>query len=176
MPVYELDGFAPELPGDGRCWIAPGAHLIGRVRLAADVGIWFGAVLRGDNELIAVGEGSNVQEGAMVHTDMGFSATIGAGVTIGHHAILHGCTVGDGALIGMGATVMNGARIGAGCLVGSNALITEGKEFAPHSLIMGAPAKAVRELDEAARKRLSLSAPGYVMAWKRFSRGLRRIG
>lgn len=129
MAICELDGHAPDLPGDGRCWVAPEAHVIGRVRLAQDVGIWFGAVLRGDNELIDVGAGSNIQDGAMLHTDLGFPLAIRAGVTVGHHAILHGCHVGAGSLIGMGATILNGARIGAHCLVGANALVTEARCF-----------------------------------------------
>src|SRR5689334_16030724 len=122
MPVYALGDIVPELPDDNQVWIAPGAHVIGRVRLGRDVGVWFGAVLRGDNELIDVGDGTNIQEGAMLHTDPGFPLSLGAGVTIGHHAIVHGCTIGDGSLIGMGATILNGARIGANCLVGANAL------------------------------------------------------
>src|SRR4051794_13777846 len=120
MPVYSLDGRAPSLPDPGRFWIAPGAHVIGNVRLAADVGIWFGAVLRGDNEL----EGINVQEGAMLHTDPGFPLVVGAGCTIGHHAIVHGCIIGSNSLIGMGATLLNGAKVGANCLVGAGALVT----------------------------------------------------
>ena len=176
MPLYSLDGQRPECPPEGTYWIAPDAHVIGRVRLAADVGIWFGAVLRGDNELIEIGARSNIQEGAMLHTDPGHPATIGADCTIGHHAILHGCTLGDGTLIGMGATVLNGARIGAGCLVGANALVTEGKVFPDGSLIVGAPAKAVRILDDAARAGLLRSAENYVRNWKRFATGLERIG
>lgn len=175
MPVYALDDHMPELPEAGRYWIAPDAHVIGRVVLAEDVGIWFGAVLRGDNEPISVGERSNVQEGAMLHTDAGFPLVVGPDVTIGHHAILHGCTVGAGSLIGMGATVLNGARIGAGCLVGANALVTEGRTFPDGSLIVGSPAKAMRELDAAALEVLRRSAAGYVANWRRFAAGLRRI-
>ncbi len=147
MPVYALGDLAPELPETGAFWIAPDAHVIGKVRLHADVGIWFGAVLRGDNELIEIGARSNIQEGAMLHTDMGFPLSVGADCTIGHHAILHGCTIGDNSLIGMGATVLNGAKIGRNCLVGANALVTEGKEFPDNSLIVGAPARAIRVLD-----------------------------
>ena len=175
MPVYALEDRVPELPGEGEYWVAPDAHVIGRVRLAAGVGIWFGAVLRGDNEPIDIGAGSNVQEGAMLHTDMGFPMTIGVDVTVGHHAILHGCTVGDGALIGMGATVLNGAQIGAGCLVGANALVTEGKVFPDGSLIVGSPAKAVRQLDAAAMAALRDGARRYVLNWQRFRQGLRRV-
>ena len=175
MPIYSLDDVAPVLPEEGRFWIAPDAHVIGKVRLGADVGIWFGAVLRGDNELIDVGEGSNIQEGAVLHTDMGAPLTVGAGCTIGHRAILHGCTIGENSLIGMGATVLNHVRIGRNCLVGANALITEGKEFPDNSLIVGAPAKAIRVLDEAAVAALRLSARSYVANWKRFAKGMRRI-
>jgi len=175
MPAYSLDDVSPTLPEAGRFWIAPDAHVIGKVRLGADVGIWFGAVLRGDNELIDVGEGSNVQEGALLHTDMGAPLTIGRGCTIGHRAILHGCSIGENSLIGMGATVLNHARIGANCLVGANALVTEGKEFPDNSLIVGAPARAVRVLDEAAIERLRWSARHYVENWKRFAKGMRRI-
>jgi carbonic anhydrase/acetyltransferase-like protein (isoleucine patch superfamily) len=175
MPIYALDDHAPSLPEPGRYWIAPDAHVIGRVRLALDVGIWFGAVLRGDNELIDIGERSNIQEGAMLHTDPGSPLTVGPDVTVGHHAILHGCTIGAGSLIGMGATILNGARVGAGCLVGANALVTEGKVFADGSLIVGSPAKATRELDAAAIERLRRSALAYVANHRRFAAGLRRI-
>ena len=175
MPIYELDGQAPDLPEPGRFWVAPDAHVIGRVRLGADVGVWFGAVLRGDGEPLEVGECSNVQEGAMLHADPGFPLTIGPDVTVGHHAILHGCTVGAGSLIGMGATVLNGARIGAGCIVGANALVTEGKEFPDNSLIIGAPAKAARTLDAAAAETLRASALHYAANWRRFAAGLKRI-
>jgi len=174
MPIYSLDDIAPTLPEEGRFWIAPDAHVIGKVRLGADVGIWFGAVLRGDNELIDIGEGSNVQEGAVLHTDMGAPLTVGPGCTIGHRAILHGCTIGENSLIGMGATVLNHVRIGRNCLVGANALVTEGKEFPDNSLIVGAPAKAIRVLDEAAIEKLRWSARNYVANWKRFAKGMRR--
>ncbi len=175
MPIYALEDQGPELPAPGRYWIAPDAHVIGWVRLAADVGVWFGAVLRGDNEWIEIGEGSNVQEGCMLHTDMGYPMTIGAAVTIGHHAILHGCTVGEGTLIGMGATVLNGARIGAGSLVGARALVTEGKSFPDNSLIVGSPAKVVRELEPAAIAGLRQAAASYVTNHRRFAATLRQL-
>jgi carbonic anhydrase/acetyltransferase-like protein (isoleucine patch superfamily) len=175
MPIYSLDGTAPELPPAGACWLAPDAQLIGRVRLGADVGIWFGAVLRGDNEWIEIGDGSNIQEGCVLHTDMGAPLRIGAGCTVGHRAILHGCTIGDNSLIGMGATVLNHARIGANCLVGANALITEGKEFPDNSLIVGSPARAVKVLGDDAVERLRESARGYVANGRRFAAGLKRI-
>ena len=175
MPVYALDDVHPILPEAGRFWIAPDAHVIGRVRLGIDVGIWFGAVLRGDNELIDIGEGTNIQEHAMLHTDLGSPLSVGTGCTIGHRAILHGCTIGANALVGMGATVLNNARIGANCLVGANALVTEGKEFPDGSLIVGAPAKAVRTLDAAAIEGLRASAFHYVENWRRHARGMKRV-
>ena len=175
MPIYALDQFEPALPPEGRYWIAPDAHVIGQAELGEDVGIWFGAVLRGDNEPIRLGARTNIQEGAMLHTDMGFPISVGADCTIGHHAILHGCTIGNNSLVGMGATILNGARIGNNCLVGAHALVTEGKEFPDNSLIVGTPAKAIRTLDEAAVARLTLSAHHYVENWRRFARGLRVI-
>lgn len=170
--LYELDGVAPDVPADGDYWIAPGAHVIGKVRLLKGASIWFGAVLRGDTEWIEIGEGSNVQEGSVLHTDPGLPLTVGAGCTIGHKAILHGCTIGPNSLIGMGATVLNGARIGANSLVGAGALVTEGKAFEDGSLIVGAPAKAIRALDENAIARLTLSAAGYRRNAARFRAGL----
>ncbi len=175
MPLYSLDGAAPETPGEGRFWVAPDAHVIGKVTLGEDVGIWFGAVLRGDNEPLVIGARTNIQEGAMLHADMGFPLTIGADCTVGHHAIIHGCTVGEGSLIGMGATVMNGAVIGAHCIVGANALVSEGKVFPDYSLIIGAPAKAVRTLDAETASKILGSSAGYVRNWKRFAAGLTRI-
>ncbi len=175
MPIYSLDGVEPILPEAGRYWIAPDAHVIGRVRLGTDVGIWFGTVIRGDNELIDIGERSNVQEGCMFHTDPGFPMTIGPDCTIGHHAILHGCTIGSTSLVGMGATLLNGARIGASSIVGANALVTEGKEFPDNSLIVGAPAKATRSLDAEAAERLRRTALNYVQNFNRFAKGLKRI-
>ena len=175
MPLYSLDDVSPILPEPGRFWVAPDAHVIGRVRLGRDVGIWFGAVLRGDNELIDVGEATNIQEGAMLHTDMGAPLTVGAGCTVGHHAILHGCTIGDNSLVGMGATVLNHVRIGSNCLVGANALLTQGNSFPDNSLIVGAPARAVRTLDEAAVESLRGSAKHYVENWQRYARTMRLI-
>lgn len=175
MPIYRLDEHAPSLPEAGRFWIAPDAHVIGRVRLGEDVGVWFGTVVRGDTEPIEIGARTNLQEGAMLHADPGFPLRVGADVTVGHHAILHGCTVGDGTLIGMGATVLNGARIGPGCLVGARALVTEGKEFPENTLIVGAPARAVRTLDAEARERLRGTARHYVTNWQRFAAGLHRV-
>jgi len=175
MPLYSLDGREPTLPPKGAFWIGPNASVIGDVRLGPDVGIWFGAVLRGDNEPIVIGARSNIQESCTLHTDMGFPLTIGEDCTIGHNAILHGCTIGDGSLVGMGAIVLNGARIGRGCLIGAGALVTEGKAFDDHSLIMGSPARAVRTLDEEAVAKLRLSAAHYVANWRRFAAGMKPI-
>lgn len=168
--IYALDGIRPQIHPD--TWVAPGANLIGRVVLEAGASVWFGATLRGDNEEIRVGAGSNVQENAVLHTDMGFPLTIGANCTIGHKAMLHGCTIGEGTLIGMGAMLMNGSRIGRGCLIGAGALITEGKEIADGSLVMGAPGKVIRLLDAEARARLLRSAAGYQANMRRFRAGL----
>ncbi len=175
MPIYALNERVPTLPEPGRFWVAPDAHVIGRVTLRDEVGIWFGAVLRGDNEPIEIDARSNVQEGVLMHTDPGFPLRIGSGVTIGHHAILHGCTIADDTPVGMGATVLNGARIGRNCLVGANALVTEGKVFPDNSLIVGAPAKVVRALDDKALELIRVSAEFYVANWRRFAGGLRRL-
>lgn len=168
--IYALDGIAPQI--DPSAWVADEATLIGKVVVGAEANIWFGAVIRGDNEEIRVGAGSNVQENAVLHTDMGYPLTIGTNCTIGHQAMLHGCTIGDGTLIGMGATVLNGARIGTGCLIGACALITEGKEIPDGSLVMGSPGKVVRALDETARAKLLASAAGYQANARRFRSGL----
>jgi carbonic anhydrase/acetyltransferase-like protein (isoleucine patch superfamily) len=163
------------LPPAGAYWIAPTASVIGDVAISTDCGIWFGATLRGDNERITIGARSNIQEGSTLHTDLGFPLTIGEDCTIGHNAILHGCTIGDGSLVGMGAVVLNGARIGRGCLIGAGALVTEGKEFPDGTLIVGTPAKALRNLDEDAIAGLRKSAAGYVANWRRFAGGLTEI-
>ena len=172
MPIYALDGDRPELPDDGTVFVAPGAHVIGRVRLGAGVSIWFGAVLRGDHEWMIIGERSNIQDNCTLHSDPGFPLSIGAGCTIGHAAIVHGCTIGENSLIGMGATILNGARIGRHSIVGANALVTEGKEFPDNSLIVGAPAKVARTLDDAAAEMLKASAAHYVRNARRFADGL----
>lgn len=168
--IYALDGIAPQI--DPTAWIAPTAVLIGRVVVGAGANIWFGAVLRGDNEPIVIGAGSNVQENAVLHTDMGYPLTIGENCTIGHKAMLHGCVVEPGSLIGMGATLLNGSHIGAGSLIGACALVTEGKVIPPGSLVMGSPAKVVRVLDETAQARLLKSADGYRANAARFAKGL----
>ena len=176
MPLYALDGIEPQFEDRSTNWVAPDAAVVGDVRIGRDVGIWFGVVIRGDREAIAIGAGSNVQEHTVMHTDPGFPLTVGEGCTIGHRAILHGCTVGDNSLIGMGAVVLNGARIGRNCLVGAGALVTEGKEFPDNSLIVGSPAKVVRTLDEAAAERLRKSAADYVRNQRRFAAGLVKVG
>ena len=167
--IYELDGVAPEI--DPTAWVAPDAQLMGKVRLAAQASVWFGAVLRGDNELIDIGERSNVQDMVVMHTDMGAPLTIGADCTIGHTAILHGCTVGDGSLVGMGAVVLNGARIGRGCLIGANALVTEGKEIPDYSMVLGQPGRVARSLDEAAVQGLREAAAVYRRRIQRYRDG-----
>lgn len=171
--IYALDGIAPRI--DPTAWVADSADLIGKVVVEADASVWFGAIARGDNEEIRIGPGTNVQENCVLHTDMGYPLTIGANCTIGHKAMLHGCTIGEGTLIGMGATVLNGAKIGKGCLIGACALITEGKEIPDGSLVMGAPGKVVRQLDETARARLLASAAGYQANARRFRAGLTRV-
>ncbi|WP_173931802.1 gamma carbonic anhydrase family protein [Chelativorans sp. Marseille-P2723] len=168
MPIYTLNGHSPHFAAPETGWIAPDAVVIGKVTVGRNVGIWFGAVLRGDNEPITIGDDTNVQEHTMMHTDMGFPLIIGRGCTIGHRAILHGCTLGDGVLVGMGAIVLNGAEIGDECLVGAGALVTEGKKFPPRSLIIGSPAKAVRTLDERDREGMQQSAVSYVENALRF--------
>jgi len=173
MPIYAIDGVEPRFEDRDSNWVAPDATLIGNVTLGRNVGIWFGTVVRGDNEEISIGEDSNVQEHTIMHTDPGFPLTIGKGCTIGHRAMLHGCTIGDNSLIGMGAIVLNGAKIGRNSLVGAGALVTEGKEFPDNSLIVGSPAKAIRALDDAAVERLRKSAAHYVANGKRFKAGLK---
>lgn len=175
MPIYEFEGQRPELPAPGSFWIAPNAVLIGRVRVKPGASIWFGAVLRGDNEWIEVGEEANVQDLAVLHTDPGFPMVIGKRVTIGHQAILHGCTIGDDSLVGMGATMLNGSSVGRECLVGAGALITERKSFPDRSMVVGAPAKAVRSLDDAAADGLRKAAQVYVDRFARYASGLKEM-
>ncbi|MCA0941071.1 gamma carbonic anhydrase family protein [Salipiger pacificus] len=173
MTLYALDGVAPELHESA--WVAPDANLIGRIVLEEGSSVWFGCTLRGDNEEIRVGAGSNIQENVVCHTDMGYPLTIGAGCTIGHKAMLHGCTIGENSLVGMGATILNGAKIGRNCLIGAGALIPEGKEIPDGSLVMGVPGKVVRQLDEAAIEGLRKSAKGYQQNARRFRAGLSAI-
>ncbi|HEY0234746.1 MAG TPA: gamma carbonic anhydrase family protein [Afipia sp.] len=175
MPIYELDGVKPQLPADGDYFIADTAQVIGNVRLQKGASVWFGTVIRGDNELIDIGEGSSVQDNCTFHTDPGFPLTIGKNCSVGHNAIVHGCTVEDGALIGMGAIVMNGARIGKECVVGAGTLITEGKAFPERSLIVGSPARVLRVLNDEEVKLLTRAAPHYAKNAVRFRAGLKKI-
>ncbi|MDB5909487.1 MAG: gamma carbonic anhydrase family protein [Massilia sp.] len=174
MAIYQLGEHAPQI--DPTAWVADSAKLIGKVTLGANATVWYGVTIRGDNERITIGPDSNVQEGTVMHTDMGFPMTLGTGVSIGHMAMLHGCTIGDGALIGIQAVIMNGARIGKGCLVGAGALVTEGKEFPDNTLILGSPAKAVRTLAEGDVARLREIADGYVARGKLYRAELKKIG
>ena len=148
MTIYSLDGVSPTLPDDGDYWVAPDANLIGRVIVGSGVSIWFGSTLRGDNEPITIGEGTNIQEDCVFHTDMGYPATIGKNCTIGHKAMLHCCTIGEGTLIGMGAMVLDGAKVRKDCLIGAGALITEGKQIPDRSLVMGMPGRVIRKIDD----------------------------
>ena len=174
MAIYQLGEHAPEI--DASAYVADTASLIGKVTLGANASVWSGVTIRGDNERITIGENSNVQEGTVMHTDMGYPMVIGKNVTIGHQAMLHGCTVGDGSLIGIQAVVLNGARIGKGCLVGAGALVTEGKAFPDGSLILGSPAKVVRSLTEDDLLRLQGNADSYVERGRRFKAELKKIG
>lgn len=173
MPLYALDDLAPTLADDA--WVAPSADVIGDARLAEGASIWFGAVIRADNTPIRIGRGSNVQEGAMLHSDPGSPLTVGEDVTVGHHAILHGCTIGNRVLVGMGATVLNGAVIGEECLIGAGALVTENKVFEPGMMILGSPARAVKPLTPQQRAGLRMSAQHYVERARRFRETMRRV-
>src|SRR6476659_9320060 len=174
MAIYELDGERPDLAD--RCWIAESATIIGRVRLKTDASIWYGSVLRGDNEWIELGERSQIQDNCTLHTDPGFPISIGRECVIGHNVVLHGCTIGDNSLIGMGAILLNGAKIGRNCLVGAGALVPEGKSFPDNSLIVGAPARVVRPLDDEAAERIAFGADIYVKRSHQYAKDLKRIG
>jgi carbonic anhydrase/acetyltransferase-like protein (isoleucine patch superfamily) len=176
MAIYKLDGQAPEFPPEGQFYVAESAAVIGRVRLKAEASVWFGAVVRGDNEWIELGERSQVQDNATLHTDPGFPMTIGSDCVIGHNVILHGCTIGDNSLIGMGAILLNGVKIGKNSLVGAGSVVTEGKSFPDNSLIVGSPARLIRVLDERAISMIRDGADIYVKRWKRYAKGLLRIG
>jgi carbonic anhydrase/acetyltransferase-like protein (isoleucine patch superfamily) len=171
MALYELDGVRPGF--EGEAWVADSAVAIGRVVLKSGASIWYGATARGDNDPIVIGENTNIQDGSVLHTDVGKPLTIGANCTIGHMVILHGCTIGDNTLIGMGSVILNGARIGKNCIIGAKALITEGKEIPDNSLVMGAPGKVVRETGEAEARMIALSAAHYVENWKRHVRAVK---
>jgi len=175
MPLYAIDGIAPELPPNGEYWIAPTAVLIGRVRLKRNASVWFGAVLRGDNDWIELGEDTNVQDNSVCHTDPGQPVIVGNGVTVGHNVILHSTTVGDGSLIGMGSILLNRSKVGRECLVGANTLIAEGKEFPDGSMILGSPGRQIRTLDDQQRALLKLSTQVYVANYRRFRDGLKPV-
>ena len=176
MPVYALGKISPRLPESGNFWVAPDAQVMGNIVLLENASIWFAAVLRGDNETITIGENSNVQDGSILHTDVGFPMRLGKNVTVGHQAMLHGCTVGDNSLVGIGATILNGAKIGKNCLIGAHALVGEGKEIPDNSMVLGMPGKVVRELDEDNEKMMIVSAAHYVENWQRYKRDLKKIG
>ncbi|MCK7475149.1 MAG: gamma carbonic anhydrase family protein [Rhodopseudomonas palustris] len=176
MAIYELDGQGPELPADQDYFVADSAAVIGKVRLGQGANIWFGAVLRGDNEWIAIGDGSNIQDNATCHTDPGFPLTVGRNCVIGHNVILHGCTIEDDVLVGMGAVVMNGAKLARGCVVGAGAVITEGKQFPERSLIIGAPARAIRTLEPEQVAAMTAGAGFYVANGQRYRKSLKKIG
>ncbi len=173
MAIYELDGAAPRIVDTA--WVADSAQVIGNVELAEDASIWFGAVIRGDTETIRIGRRTNIQDASVLHADVGKPLTVGDDVTVGHQVMLHGCTIGDGSLIGIGAVVLNGAKIGKGCLVGAGSLVTEGKEFPDGSMILGSPAKVVRQLTAEQLEGLRLSAQHYVSNARRFRAGLKKI-
>jgi len=173
MPLYELDGVRVETPGDGRYWVAPNAVVIGNVTIEEDASIWFGSILRGDNEPIRIGARSNIQEGCVVHTDPGYPLTIGPDCTIGHMVMLHGCTIGRGSLIGIGSIILNGTKIGEECLIGANTLIPEGKEIPPRSMVLGSPGRIIRQLGDEDVARFGAAAGRYVQNWKRFAAGMK---
>ena len=175
MPIYALQDWRPELPDEDEHWIAPNATLIGRVRLAKGVSVWFGSVLRGDNDWITVGERSNIQDLCVLHTDPGIPLSLGANVSVGHGAVVHGATIGDNCIIGMGATLLNRCRIGNNSIVGANALIPEGKEFPDNSLVIGVPARAVRSIAETDLPMLLLNAEIYHQRWQRYRKELKQL-
>lgn len=175
MTVYALGDKTPTLPESGNYWVAPGAQVLGDVTLMENASVWFNAVIRGDNDPIVIGENSNIQDGAVMHTDVGFPMTLGRDVTVGHQAMLHGCTVGDNSLIGIGATILNGAKIGKNCLIGAHALVGEGKEIPDNSMVLGMPGKVVRQLDENNAAILKASAAYYVTNWQRFKTDLKEV-
>lgn len=174
MAIYELEGRAPQMAASA--WVADSAQVIGDVVLGEDVSIWFGSVLRGDTANLQIGAGSNIQDGSVLHADPGKPLVVGERVTVGHQVMLHGCTIGDESLIGIGAVILNGAKIGKNCLVGAAALVTEGKEFPDGSMIIGSPAKAVRELSPEQIDGLRKSAQHYIDNARRYKSGLRKLG
>lgn len=172
MGLFRLDDVSVRTPGEGRYWVAPNAIVLGNVHIGEDASVWFNAVIRGDNETVEIGTGSNIQDGCVLHTDPGFPMVIGPDCTIGHMVMLHGCKIGRGSLIGIGSIILNGAVIGEGCLVGANTLIPEGKEIPPRSVVMGSPGKVVREVTETDLARIQSGAEHYRKNWRRFAAGL----
>lgn len=175
MAIYEIDGVRPTLPEDGQYWVAETAQVMGNVILKENASVWYGAVVRGDNDPITIGENTNIQDGSVLHTDVGAPLTIGSNVTVGHMVMLHGCTIGDDTLVGIGATILNNARIGKNCIIGAHALIPEGKEIPDNSLVMGAPGKIVKEVSDHQVQVIKMSAMHYVENWKRHRDGMKRI-
>lgn len=175
MATYELDGVRPTLPESGNCWIAPSAEVMGNVILRENASVWYGCVLRGDNDPITIGENTNIQDLSVIHTDIGAPVTIGANVTVGHRVILHGCEIGDDTLIGMGSTILNRVKIGRNCIIGANTLISEGKDIPDNSLVMGAPGKVVKELSSQQVQMIKMSALHYVENWKKHQAKLAKI-
>jgi carbonic anhydrase/acetyltransferase-like protein (isoleucine patch superfamily) len=175
MALYKLDEIAPKLPHNNQYWVAPNATVIGQVVLGENASVWYGAVVRGDNDLIEIGDDTNVQDGSILHTDAGFPLHIGKGVTIGHRVMLHGCTIGDYSLIGIGATILNGAKIGRNCIIGAHALITEGKDIPDNSMVVGAPGRVIKTLGDDMAQMLKASADHYVENWQRHQAQIKRI-
>lgn len=175
MTLYVLDGVEPELPEDGDYWVAPSADVIGKVKLESGASVWFGAIVRGDNELITIGEGANVQDASVLHTDPGYPLVLGKNVTVGHRAMLHGCVVGENSLIGMGATVLNGAVIGKNAVIGAGALVAEGKTIPDNALVMGIPGKVVRTLSKEEAATMAYAGPHYVENQRRYRKGLKAL-
>ena len=175
MPLYAIADAVPQTPASGNFWVAPTASVMGRVILKENASVWYGAVIRGDNDPIEIGENSNIQDGSILHTDIGFPLTVGKNVTVGHRVMLHGCTIGDGSLIGIGSTLLNGVKIGKNCIIGAHALIPEGKEIPDNSLVMGAPGKVVKQVSDHQIQVIKMSALHYVENWKRHKTSLKRI-
>ncbi|MBL1431770.1 MAG: gamma carbonic anhydrase family protein [Robiginitomaculum sp.] len=175
MPIYSLGDSKPVLPDNGKYWIAPDAQVIGKVTLLENASLWFGVVARGDMDRLTIGKNSNIQDGTVLHSDAGFPMTVGNGVTVGHKAMLHGCTIGDNSLIGIGSTILNGAVIGKNCLIGAHALITEGKQIPDNSMVVGAPGRIIRKIDDEMAKMLKASADHYVENWQNYQKNLRQL-